>query len=84
MAIDLRAMGQRAVAAGQKLGLMSTEARNAVLEGIARRLEGEALALAEANEADLAQARADGLPPALLDRLALTPKRLAGNGGWLP
>jgi len=78
MAIDLRVMGQRAAASGKKLGLMPTEARDAVLEGVARRLESEAPALAEANEADLAQARADGLPPALLDRLALTPKRLAG------
>ena len=78
MSMDLRAMGQRAVAAGRKLGLMPTEARNAVLAGIARRLESEAPALAEANEVDLAQGRAEGLAPALLDRLALTPKRLAG------
>lgn len=78
MGVDLREMGRRAVEAGRQLGLLPTSARNAVLEGIAQRLEGAAPELIAANEADLEQARADNLAPALLDRLALTPKRLAG------
>ena len=78
MGVDLREMGRRAVRGGRQLGLLQTEARNRILEGIARRLEAGASELVAANEADLAEGRADDLAPALLDRLALTPKRLAG------
>jgi glutamate-5-semialdehyde dehydrogenase len=76
--VDLRAMGAAAQRAGHQLGLLPTGARNGVLEEIARRLEQAGAALAQANEADLAEARAAQLAPALLDRLTLTPKRIQG------
>jgi len=76
--VDLQEMGRRVVEGGRQLGLLPTAARNRILEGIAERLETATAELVAANEADLEQARANGLDPALLDRLALTPKRLAG------
>ncbi|MBC7256722.1 MAG: glutamate-5-semialdehyde dehydrogenase, partial [Chloroflexi bacterium] len=75
--VDLRAMALSARAAGRTLGLLSTDQRNAALLEIARRLDGVGEDLWEANRADLEQARAEGISPALLDRSTLTPKRVA-------
>lgn len=75
--VDLRAMALSARAAGRKLALLSTEQRNATLLEIARRLEAVGEELWEANRADLEQAQAEGISPALLDRSTLTPKRVA-------
>jgi len=76
--VDLEVMGQKAKAAGRRLGLLSTEVRNRVLEEIARRLETTGEALHQANEADIADARQAQLAPALIDRLTLAPKRIQG------
>ncbi len=73
---DLRHMGQLAKVAGHQLGLLSTNVRNGVLEEIAKRLENAGDDLKQANEADLADARAASLAPSLVDRLTLTPKRI--------
>lgn len=78
MSVDLRAMGARARAAGRQLSLLSTAARNAALERMAQVLEAPNAELRAANEADLADAHAAALAPALLDRLTLTPKRITG------
>ena len=75
--IDLKTMGQRAREAGHRMALLSTEVREGALREIARRLEGAGDALWEANRADIEEARAAGLAPALLDRSTLNPKRLA-------
>jgi len=75
--VDLRAMALSARAAGRTLGLLSTDQRNAALLEIARRLDNVGEELWEANRADLEQARAEGISPALLDRSTLTPKRVA-------
>ena len=76
--VDLEVMGQKAKAAGRRLGLLSTEERNRILERIAHRLESAGEALRQANEADIADARQAQLAPALIDRLTLTPKRIQG------
>ena len=76
--VDLEVMGQKAKAAGRRLGLLSTEVRNRILERIAHRLESAGEALRQANEADIADARQAQLAPALIDRLTLTPKRIQG------
>ncbi len=74
----LQQMGQRAKVASRRLGLLSTTVRDRALEEIARRLETAGDALHQANEADLADARQAQIAPSLLDRLALTPKRIQG------
>ncbi len=76
--LDLNDIGLRARQAGRQLGLLKTGVRNAVLLRLADALEAPNPALLAANEADLADARQSGLAPALLDRLALTPKRIHG------
>ena len=76
--IDLQEIGRRAKAASRQLGLLSTETRNTALEAIARSLESANDALREANEADIRDAREAQVAPALIDRLALTPKRIQG------
>ena len=76
--LDLRDMAERAVEAGRELALLPTETRNRALEQIAQRLERVGDALWEANEADLVEARAAGIAPALIDRSTLNAKRLAG------
>jgi glutamate-5-semialdehyde dehydrogenase len=63
--------------AARVLGAASTEAKDAVLEGIARLLGERTADVLEANAADLADERADGLTAALRDRLALSEERIA-------
>ncbi len=73
-------MGQMAKSAARSLALLSTATRNALLHDIADRLEvmgAEGDALWQANEADIAQAKEEGVAPALIDRSTLTPARLA-------
>jgi glutamate-5-semialdehyde dehydrogenase len=76
--INLREMALAARAAGRRLGLLDTATRNGVLLEMARQLESAPRSLQDANEADLAEARQAALAPSLLDRLALTPKRIQG------
>lgn len=76
--MDLYTMGQNAVAAGHKLGLLSTNVRNAALLDIARRLDAVGDDLWQANQADIAEARAAGIAPALLDRATLNAKKVQG------
>ncbi|MBK4714622.1 MULTISPECIES: glutamate-5-semialdehyde dehydrogenase [Tenebrionibacter/Tenebrionicola group] len=72
----LEQIGMAAKAASYQLAGLSSRAKNRVLEKMADRLEACASAILKANEADLAQARQDGLSEAMLDRLALSPARL--------
>jgi glutamate-5-semialdehyde dehydrogenase len=62
--------------AARELGNASTAAKDAALEGIARLLGERASDVLEANTADLADERAEGLTPALRDRLALSAERV--------
>jgi len=55
----------------------STDAKNSVLEATARLLEERTAEILEANAADLADERAEGLTPALRDRLTLSEARIA-------
>ena len=63
--------------AARKLGPGGREVKDAALEAIARALESKQRQVLEANEADLAAARAKGTTGALLDRLLLDERRLA-------
>lgn len=74
----LEQMGIAAKAASYKLAQLSSREKNQVLEKIADYLEAQTDAILRANAEDLAEARANGLSEALLDRLALNPARLSG------
>lgn len=78
--VDLQAMGKRARAARRALATLPTAAKNKALEQMAGALEEASTrrAVLEANERDVATARDAGLGEALIDRLRLTPERLAG------
>jgi len=74
--MDLRLMGRNAMTAGHALGLLPTNVRNAALLDMACRLDAVDDDLWQANQADIAEARAAGIAPALLDRATLSAKKV--------
>lgn len=68
-------MAVRARAAAGELAKLSTEEKNAALEAIASALEKNAADIKAANAVDVANAKANGLAPAMVDRLMLTDVR---------
>ncbi|KIH81580.1 Gamma-glutamyl phosphate reductase [Pseudomonas batumici] len=60
------------------IGRASTAQKNRALLAAANALDVARAELSAANELDLAAARANGLEPALVERLALTPERIDG------
>ena len=68
-------MAVRARAAAGELAKLSTEEKNAALEAIAAALEKNAADIKAANAVDVANAKANGLAPAMVDRLTLTDAR---------
>ncbi|WP_225046547.1 glutamate-5-semialdehyde dehydrogenase [Lacticaseibacillus kribbianus] len=73
--IDLTRMGQAAKQAAASLAGLTTDAKNAALAAIAARLEAATPEILAANASDLAAAAAAA--PKFLDRLRLTPERVA-------
>ncbi len=76
--LRLSALGQRAKAASRLLARASTAQKNAALHAIADGLARNQADILAANALDVADGAAAGLSPALLDRLLLDEKRLAG------
>ncbi|MCE5257531.1 MAG: glutamate-5-semialdehyde dehydrogenase [Chloroflexi bacterium] len=74
--VGLQRLGQQARAAVKLLSASSGIQRNAALLEMASRVEHDDQLLS-ANQADVMAAREAGLAPALLDRLTLTPTRIA-------
>lgn len=70
----MQQLGQRARVASRRLARASSAEKNAALLAIAAAIRREKAALVAANQEDLEAARAAGLEPALVDRLALTDK----------
>ncbi|HMB89782.1 MAG TPA: glutamate-5-semialdehyde dehydrogenase, partial [Rhodothermales bacterium] len=75
--IDLQAMGRSARAASRTLALRSTDQKNAALHALADELDTQADAILSQNALDVHEADVRGIDTALLDRLRLTPTRLA-------
>ncbi|MEX6503422.1 glutamate-5-semialdehyde dehydrogenase [Pseudomonas zhanjiangensis] len=71
-------LGRAARAASRVIAGASTGQKNRALLAAADALNSARAELTAANEQDLAAGRANGLEPALLDRLALTPARIDG------
>ncbi|MCI9122332.1 MAG: glutamate-5-semialdehyde dehydrogenase [Oscillibacter sp.] len=74
----LQQQGAAAKAASYILSTAGTAKKNAALEAIAQALERRQEEILSANRQDLANARDAGMRPALLDRLTLDEKRIAG------
>jgi glutamate-5-semialdehyde dehydrogenase len=77
-ATSLTSKLEAARAASTALATATTDAKNAALHAIASAIEAGADRIIPANELDLANGRENGLAVGLLDRLTLTPQRLAG------
>ncbi len=69
--------GRRARAAARQLRLCTTEQKNAGIRAMADELLAAESDILAANTQDLEKAKANGLSGAMLERLTLTPKRLA-------
>ena len=74
----LHELAHQAKEAAGKLALYDTATKNRGLEAIAMALEARQGEILEANDRDMAQAEQSGMRPAMLDRLRLTPERIAG------
>lgn len=72
-----RALASRALRASRELATLPTKTKNAVLASIALLLEQSSDELVAHNEKDLQAGRENGLSDALIDRLKLTPERIA-------
>lgn len=81
--MTLLEQAQRARAASYELLTTDTRARDGALLAMADALEAGAEAILAANAQDLAAARTAGRREALLDRLALSPARIAGMANGL-
>ncbi|MGJ9420116.1 glutamate-5-semialdehyde dehydrogenase [Massilia sp. CMS3.1] len=73
----MHTLGRNARAAARAMARADGATRNRALLLIAEAIERDATSLSAANERDLDAARAAGLAPALLDRLALSPAAIA-------
>ena len=71
----IHSMAVKARAASAELGKIGTLAKNAALLAVADRLEKDAALVYAANAVDVKNASANGLQPAMIDRLTLTEAR---------
>ncbi len=74
---EVRAAAARAREAAAELAMATRERKDAALRGMSRALRAGTDQVVQANSADLDRARAAGTGEGLLDRLTLTPERLA-------
>ena len=78
VAVYMTELGQKARKASRVIARTPTAVKNAALLATAEAIDAAAERLVAANELDLQAGRDNGLDDAMLDRLALTPARLAG------
>lgn len=75
---DLIAMGKAAKTASYQLATLSTQQKNEALLAVADELEAQQDTILAQNGIDIDNGRNQGLTDSLLDRLLLTPERMAG------
>ena len=75
---EIEILCNNAKEAARKMALADTESKNRVLVRIAELLEEQTATLIAANREDLDAADLNGVPKAMLDRLALNPGRIGG------
>jgi glutamate-5-semialdehyde dehydrogenase len=71
-------LGRQAKAASRELALLTTREKNECLLAMAAAIEANAARIKEANSLDMEAAAKNGLSTAMLDRLKLDDKRIAG------
>lgn len=76
--MKLTLMGERAVKAERVLGTADTNLKNRALEAMAAALIDKTDDILAANAEDMAAAAENGMKDSMLDRLRLTPERIAG------
>jgi len=69
-------IAQRAKSASLELRGLSAQIRNSVLQKTAQLIREQQAKIIEENEKDICAAKENGMPPAMIDRLTLTPKRI--------
>ena len=77
VASEIEQKAQAAKRAARRLATTSTTVKNAALNGLATALATHESEILAANARDIERGRGDGLTPVVLDRLTLTPERLA-------
>ncbi len=75
--VDMAALGQRAKAASRQLARVTTRQKNSALLALADALAQHEAEILAANAIDVANAKARGVEAYFVDRLTLTPQRLA-------
>ncbi|MGP1613815.1 MAG: glutamate-5-semialdehyde dehydrogenase [Pollutimonas bauzanensis] len=80
---DMTVLGRQARQAARLMRIASGQAKAAALRAMARRLQEQKEQLKAVNAQDLAQARANRLEPAMLDRLTLSDKTIASMAAGL-
>jgi len=70
----MQTVGRQARSASRSVAAASTDAKNKALLAMAAEIRARAAQLLEANARDLAEARANGLEPSMIDRLTLSAK----------
>ncbi|MYD93759.1 MAG: glutamate-5-semialdehyde dehydrogenase [Chloroflexi bacterium] len=75
--VDLQAIGAAAREAARVLATLSTGAKNEILSAMAEALTARSDEILNANQVDIRAAREAGISDAMVDRLTLTPGRLA-------
>ena len=81
--MQVEEMARRAKAAALELGALDTNKKNSILLAMADGLMEHMDAILAANAQDMENARANGRPEAMIDRLALNEKRIAGMAGGI-
>ena len=71
-------MGRQAREASLRVSMLPPDVKNRALEAMADAFENKSAMLQTENEKDLSRAQENGLTPAMVDRLRLTDKRIAG------
>ena len=74
---EILEMGRRARQAAHQLAKLTTAEKNRILLAMADEIGARESEILEANSLDIAGAEADGLSKAMIDRLTLTPERVA-------
>src|SRR3989304_4430853 len=79
--VDLQAMGRTAKQAARRLATLGTDVKDRALLAMAEALVAHQDEILRANQHDMQAAQEDGLSGYILDRLLLTPDRLAQYAG---
>jgi glutamate-5-semialdehyde dehydrogenase len=80
---DVHAVARRAREAAARLAPLTRQSKDAALAAMADALERAVPRIVEVNTSDLERAREAGTAAGLIDRLTLTPERIAGIAGGL-